>query len=134
MSFQIKPGASWLSPPASAMPVGINSSRIDLAPIVRRYGPEGRNGTGQPCLINDELWAVIGRPRINSVGLLFWYTTVGIGDRPAMDVEVKLFDPQTQNWRTFAGVMWQPTYSGVGIAGGKVAEFSIRFSNLEVIS
>lgn len=134
MTFQLKISGSWETPPVDARPAGIGSARIDLAPIVQRNEPAGRTGTGGPARINAELFAIVGRPRMNTTGMEWWYQTSGIGTQPSMSVEVKLFDPIDQVWHTYSGTMWRPTYSGSGFAGTKVLEFRVRFTNLELIA
>lgn len=128
--FQVKISGVWTTPPNDAKPVGIGSSRIDLAPIVRRNAPSARSGLGYPVGIDDELWAEVGRPRINATGLAWWYTTVGLAGNDYISAEVRLFDPEDQTWHTYSGYMWRPVYTGVGMAGTRLVDFRVRITNL----
>ena len=130
--FAIWIGGTWATPPNSAMPSSIGSPIIEGAPVVRSNEPTARNGQGAPVGVDDELFAVVGRTRINAAGLAWWYTTVGIGSSVSKDVTVRLWNPETQAWTAYSATMWKPTYVA-GYAGLKVTNFSVRFTNLQAI-
>lgn len=131
MTFQVKIGSVWTTPPDAAKPASIGSDIIPGAPIVRWSEPEGRDGYGRPVSASSEMYAIIGRTSINAEGMAWWYTTVGLGTNVSTSIKVKLFNPVTQEWTKYSGLAWRPTYSG-GKAGNKVTDFSIKITNLEV--
>lgn len=124
MPFQI----NSTTPPDDAQPAGIGTAEIRYAPIVQRNQATARTGTGAPCGIDDELFAIIGRPRINTTGLAWYYNFVG--SNPSASVTVQLFDTVTQTWITYNATMWAPQYTPTGYAGTRISEFTVRFSNL----
>lgn len=129
MSFQVKISGSWTTPPNDAMPAQSGSPIIEAAPIVRWYEPEGRDGEGRPVAASSEMYAVIGRSVINTAGMAWWYSTVGLGSNVSTPIEVKLFNPVTQSWLGYSGLAWRPTYVA-GKAGLKVTNFMIKITNL----
>ena len=131
-TFAIWIGGTWATPPDSAMPSSIGSPVIEGAPIVRSNEPTARNGQGAPVGVDDELFAVVGRTRINATGLAWWYTTVGIGSSVSKDVTVRLWNPETQAWTAYSATMWKPT-SVAGYAGLEVTNFMVKFTNLQAI-
>lgn len=131
-NFAIWLGGTWAVPPNSAMPSSTGSPVIDGAPVVRGYEPTARSGVGDPVGVDDELFAVVGRSRINATGLAWWYTTVGIGSDVSKAVAVRLWNPQTQAWTAYSAIMWRPTYVA-GYAGHKVTDFLVKFTNLQPI-
>ena len=114
------------------MPVGIGDPVIEGAPIVLRYPPSARSGMGYPVGIDDELFALVGRPEINSTGLAWWYTTAGIGSSTSKDISVRLWNPVAQAWVAYSGIMWQPSYN-TGKAGYRITEFMVKITNLTPI-
>lgn len=126
MPFQINSS----DPPDDAQPAGFGSPEIQQAPIVQRNIPAARTGTGSPCQIDDELFAIIGRPIINPTGLAWYYGFTG--SNPSASVTVQLYDPVTQSWVVYSGTMWAPQYTPGGRAGSTVLllDFSVRFTNL----
>ena len=131
--FQVYHGSSWRIPSIDAKPVGINSPRIDLAPIVRYYEPQARSGYGFPVQVDAELWAEVGRPLINSTGLAYWYTTIDMGTNAYVQRYVVLWNPTTQTWTSYQGYLWRPVW-GAGQAGLKVLDFKVRITNLVAAS
>lgn len=129
MSFQVKIGSTWTTPPNDAMPAQVGSPVIDGAPIVRWYEPEGRDGEGRPVAVSSEMYAVIGRSVINMTGMAWWYSTVGLGSSVSTHIEIKLFNPVSQTWVGYSGLAWRPTYAA-GKAGLKLTNFTIRITNL----
>lgn len=132
MSFQVLIGATWTTPPNAAMPASAGSPVIDGAPIVRWYEPEGRDGEGRPVATSSEMYAIIGRSVIDSTGLAWWYSTVGLGSNVSTAISVKLFNPVTQSWVSYSGLAWRPTYAS-GKAGLKLTNFMIKITNLVAI-
>ena len=128
-TFQVKIGATWTTPPDAAMPASIGSDVIDNAPIVRYYEAETRDGYGRPVIVSSEMYAIIGRTSINTTGMAWWYTTVGLGSNVSTVVNITLFDPITQTWLAYSGYAWRPTYDR-GKAGNKVTNFMIKVTNL----
>lgn len=105
---------------------------MPYAPIVRWNEPEARDGYGRPIATSSEMYAIIGRPSINTTGMAWWYTTVGLGTNVSTTIYVKLFNPVTQTWTNYSGLAWRPTFSG-GKAGNKVTDFAIKITNLEAL-
>lgn len=131
-NFAIWIGGTWTVPPASAMPSSIGSPVIEGGPIVRGNDPTARDGFGAPCGVDDELFVVVGRTKINATGMAWWYDTVGIGSAVSKQVAVRLWDMVTGDWTAYSATMWQPTFVSP-YAGYKVTNFSVRFTNLEPI-
>lgn len=131
-NFAIWIGGTWTTPPAAAMPIGVGSPDLTGAPIVRGYPATARSGFGRPVGVDDELFAVVGRPYIDATGMAWWYTTVGIGDEISKSVTVRLWNVKTQAWTAYSAIMWEPTYD-MGRAAYKVTNFMVRFTNLEVV-
>lgn len=132
MSFQVLIGATWTTPPNDAMPASTGSPVIDGAPIVRWYEPEGRDGEGRPVSTSSEMYAIIGRSVINTTGMTWWYSHVGLGSNVSTPISVKLFNPVTQSWIGYSGLAWRPTYAQ-GKAGLKLTGFMIKITNLVAI-
>lgn len=128
-NFAIWIGGTWTIPPNEAMPIGIGNPIIDGAPIVRRNSPTARDGRGKPVAVDDELFAIVGRPNIGETGRTWWYTTVGIIEGVSKPVNVRLYDPVYNSWRGYSGTMWMPSYN-TGMAGKRVTEFMVHFSGL----
>jgi hypothetical protein len=131
MTFQVKIGSTWTTPPTHAMPSSLGNDTIENPPIVRYSIPDMVSGYGLPVATSNEMYATIGKPVINRLGMLWWYTVVGLSDNVSTPIMVQLFDPVTQAWTRYSGLAWRPTYTG-GKAGNKVTDFTITITNLEV--
>ena len=133
MSFQIRLNGVWTTPPVYAMPVW-NDPRMAFSAVVIYPQPTGRDGNGYPIRTELELRAQIGRPIINSSGQAWWYTTAGQGFIPGyINRNVLLYDPETQAWTQYNGVIWKPTYGG-GYPGNKLWDFQMHITNLVKIT
>lgn len=128
-TFQVYIGTTWTTPPDDAKPAGIGNPVLDYAPVVRYNEPTYRTGNGLPAGIVTELWAEIGRPRINASGLSWWYNTVGIGENSSVYKGVALYNLRTQQWEQYYGYLWQPTFTR-GMAGLWFLDFRIRITGL----
>lgn len=129
--FQIYYSGTWRTPSTAAMPVSIGSYRIDLAPIVKYSLPLGRSAAGFPIQVDDEMWAEVGRPKINSSGLSWWFGLSGANlEANAYNQRyVVLWNPITQLWTSYLGYIWRPDWVA-GHAGYQIADFKVRITNL----
>jgi hypothetical protein len=133
MSFQVRINGVWTTPPSYAMPVW-NDPRMAFSAVVIYPQPSGRDGNGYPIRTELELRAQLGRPIINQAGQAWWYTTVGQGFVPGYaNRNVMLYDPQTQGWHQYYGVIWKPTYGG-GFPGLKLFDFTMQLTNLVLVA
>ena len=131
-NFSILLSGVWTVPPNDAMPISVGDPSMDGAPVVRENEPYARDGLGNPVAVDDEKYAVVGRPYINATGLAWWYTTVGLGSSVSKRVYVRLWNPQTQAWTDYSAVMWRPVHPG-GRAGYKLEGFKVKFTGLEAL-
>jgi len=129
--FGVYYNGTWKAPVTAAMPVSIGSQRIDLAPIVKFSIPMARAAAGFPIQVNDEMWAEVGRPKINATGLAWWFSASGasLGDAAYNSRYVVLWNPTTQLWTPYSCYMWRPEYVG-GYAPYGLSEFKVRITNL----
>ena len=133
MSFMIQTSVGGITPqipPDHAMPSSTGSPVMDAAPVVRWHEPTARSGTGVPVGASQEMFTTIGRSVINSSGLVWWYSTLGMYSNIwSVTVKVKLLNPTSGAWEWFSGTAWRPTFTS-GQAGNKVRDFRIHISNL----
>lgn len=133
-AFAIWISGAWAEPPASAAPIAAGSILLPYAPVVLENEFTARTGNGLPAGKDDELFAVVGRPFINSTGLAWWYTTVGIGTSPYQSVAVRLWRVPTQTWTDYTGIMYQPTYDKpIAEAGYRLRNFRVEFRKLVAV-
>lgn len=133
-SFAIWISGSWQEPPAAAAPIAVGNTILPYAPVVLRNPPTARTGNGYPAGRDDELFAIVGRPYINSTGLAWWYTTVGIGTSDYRPVTVRLWNRWSQAWVAYTGIMYQPQYDDPQAeAGYRLRNFRVEFRKLVAI-
>lgn len=118
-------------PPASARPVVEGSP-----PIVRHPQSTFVDGQGYPAGQYGYPEVVLGTPRTDDAGLTFWNSMYTNSTVAYELVKTRLFDPYTDSWKLYSGVLWRYTIGETAASGTHpYVNFRARVTKLvEIVS
>lgn len=122
MSFAIHNGSSFQVPPSDAKP-DTNLPAIVRYPEHLVTASGGGADSGKPL-------CVIGRSLINQTGLNWYRGFIG----PTVThvaVTVRLLDLATGTWKSYEGIMGEPTLGEPLVGGRYYTDFRVTFTSLK---
>jgi hypothetical protein len=104
--------------------------------VVSYPQPTKRTGAGAPAGVIGKPWASVGRHRIGVTGLAWYHGIINAVSTESSWAYVKcaLYDPHSQGWNTYGGIMWRPTV-GAPVSGVayEFHDFSMMITELTLL-